>query len=227
MIQNGGLYSYGTYVTPISPRHVIGPAHTGGQGLSDSVWLLPNGTLYTNTAVVLANGQPARQFIPSTDIVISLMQKTNPFFCKYLPDIKGKVPFLRDGNATNHPAPVFVRFHLGTMGGYHGHLGTPSYTHTSFISSSRLLASFYDVPGTPRFGDYSHGDSWVGGDSGGPAFAIINNEAVLVCLASSGGGGPFIANYTNQINAAMASLSTNNDAPIYALTPYDLSRFPD
>ncbi len=227
MIQYGHLYSYATYVTPISPRHVIGASHTGGQGLSDSVWLLPNGTLYTNTAVVLANGQPARQFIPGTDIVIALMQKTNPFFCKYLPDIKSKVPYFRDMNATKHPAPVFVRFHLGNAGGYHGHPGNTNYTHTSFISSAGGLGSFFSVPGTPTFGDYSKGDRWVGGDSGGPAFAIINNEAVLVCLAYTGGGGPAIANYTNQINAAMANLSTNNGAPVYTLTPYDLSGFPD
>ena len=84
-----------------------------------------------------------------------------------------------------------------------------------------------DTSNFTLFGDYTKGDVWVGGDSASPAYAIINNEAVLICVASTGGGGSAIANFTNQINAAMASLSKNNGAPVYQLTPCDVSRFPD
>jgi hypothetical protein len=222
MIQNGHLYSDATFVTPISPRHVISAKHMGGQGLSPSVWLLPDGSLYTNTAVVLPDGQPAREFIPHTDIAVALMQKTNPFYCKYLPDITAKVAAWKTHNFTTNLAPPFVRFHLN------GRTGLTN--HTSFISAGRSLGSFgggIQISNVIAFGDYAKGDFWVGGDSAGPAFAIINNEAVLICVASSPLGGPPIAHFTNQINAAMAHLSTNNGAPVYQLTPYDVSGFPD
>jgi hypothetical protein len=32
---------------------------------------------------------------------------------------------------------------------------------------------------------------------------------------------------TNAVNTAMANLSKNNGAPVYQLTPYDVSGFPD
>jgi hypothetical protein len=221
MIRGGCLNSDASFVTPISPRHVISAAHTGGQGLDGSVWLLPDGTLYTNTAVRSANGQPAREIIPGTDIIITLMQKTNPAFCKYLPDITSKVPAWRDGNFATHPAPPFVRFHLN------GRTGLTN--HTSFISAGRGMGSFGGIQASncTLFGDYAKGDAWVGGDSASPAYAIINNEAVLICVAYTGGGGPAIARFTNQINAVMANLSTNHAAPVYTVTSYDVSIFPD
>jgi hypothetical protein len=186
------------------------------------VWLLPDGTLYTNTAVVLANGQPAREAIKGADIMITLMQKTNPYVCKYLPDITSKVAAWKTHDFKTNPVPPFVRFHLN------GRTGLTN--HTSFISAGRSPMGYFGGMQTndfTAFGDYTKGDVWVGGDSASPAYAIINNEAVLVCVASTGIGGSPIANYTNQINAAMANLSTNNHAPIYKLTPYDVSRFPD
>ena len=221
MIQYHCLYSDASFVTPISPRHVLSAAHMGGQGLDKSVWLLPDGTLYTNTAVVLANGQPAREFIHGADITITLMQKTNPYVCKYLPDITSKVAAWKTHNFKTNPVPLFVRFHLN------GRSGLP--WHTSFISEGRGMGFFggNETSNFTLFGDYTKGDVWVGGDSASPAYAIINNEAVLICVASTGGGGSAIANFTNQINAAMASLSKNNGAPVYQLTPCDVSRFSD
>jgi hypothetical protein len=221
MIQNGHLYSDASFVTPISPRHVLSAKHMGGQGLSPSVWLLPDGSLYTNTAVVLPNGQPAREAVKGTDIMITLMQKTNPYVCKYLPDVTSKVAAWKTHNFKTNPAPPFIRFHLNGRSGLTN--------HTSFISAGRGMGLFGGVPMTNfiSFGDYTKGDVWVGGDSASPAYAIINNEAVLICVASTGGGGSAIARFTNQINAAMADLSTHNHAPVYKLTPYDVSRFPD
>ncbi len=221
MIQNGHLYSDASFVTPISPRHVLSAKHMGGQGLSPSVWLLPDGSLYTNTAVVLPNGQPAREAVKGTDIMITLMQKTNPYVCKYLPDITSKVAAWKTHDFKTNPAPPFVRFHLN------GRTGLTN--HTSFISVGRGMGLFGGVPMTNfiSFGDYTKGDVWVGGDSASPAYAIINNEAVLICVASTGGGGSAVARFTNQINAVMADLSTHNHAPVYKLTPYDVSRFPD
>ncbi len=221
MIQYHCLYSDASFVTPISPRHVLSAAHMGGQGLDQSVWLLPDGTLYTNTAVLLANGQPAREAIKGADIMITLMQKTNPYVCKYLPDITSKVAAWKTHEFKTNPVPPFIRFHLN------GRTGLTN--HTSFISAGRGMGFFGGLQTTnfTSFGDYTKGDVWVGGDSASPAYAIINNEAVLICVASTGGGGSAIANYTNQINAAMANLSVHNHAPVYKLTPYDVSRFPD
>jgi|GEM_PF-2075110 len=221
MIQYHCLYSDASFVTPISPRHVLSAAHMGGQGLSDSVWLLPDGSLYTNTAVVLANGQPAREAIHGSDIMITLMQKTNLYVCKYLPDITSKVAAWKTHNFKTNPVPPFVRFHLNGRSGLTW--------HTSFISAGRGMGFFGGLPTTnfTSFGDYTKHDVWVGGDSASPAYAIINNEAVLMCVASTGGGGSAVAKFTNQINAAMADLSIHNGAPVYKLTPYDVSEFPD
>ena len=221
MIQFHCLYSDASFVTPISPRHVLSAAHMGGQGLSDSVWLLPDGSLYTNTAVVLPNGQPAREAVKGTDIMITLMQKTNPYVCKYLPDITSKVAAWQTHNFKTNPVPPFIRFHLNGRSGLTW--------HTSFVSAGRGMGFFGGLATTnfTSFGDYTKHDVWVGGDSASPAFAIINNEAVLMCVASTGGGGSAVARFTNQINAAMANLSIHNGAPVYRLTPYDVSRFPD
>lgn len=75
------------------------------------------------------------------------------------------------------------------------------------------------------FGDYSKGDQWVAGDSGGAAYAIVHNEAVLVGCASAGGYAMPIAKYQSQVNAAMAALCASNGVPAESLTLYNLGGF--
>ena len=62
----------------------------------------------------------------------------------------------------------------------------------------------------------------ISGDSGQPAFLIVNGELVLLTVWSGGGPGSgcFITHYTAEINSAMASLGGG-----YRLTPVDLRGF--
>ena len=222
---DGSITIYAAAVTPIAPHFCVGAAHAGGQQISNSFWTLPNGTFYTNGGAVKAGVSyySGLQFywVTNTDIFVTLMAKTNPFFLKYLPDISSKVPYCRNHNVAANPAPVFVRFHLTPS------LGWP---HTSWISCGDGGGNFGGgdtMWGTPKFGDYSHGDSGIGGDSGGAAFAIINNEAVIVGCMYSGNYHPAIWQHAAEINAAMAALCVTNGLPIEQLTPVDLSQFPD
>ena len=218
---NGSAGSWNTYAcwaVPVSPHFVIGAAHAGGQGSSNGVWMLPGGILYSNRGAYL-NG--TFQNASVGDIEITFMEKTNAFFLKYLPDISGKCPFVRSGNVAAAPAPVFVRFHLSSA------IGWP---RTSFISYGDGYGGFggnLGMWGVPRFGDYSQGDYWIGGDSGGAAFAIVNGEAMLVGCAHYTTGCPTLWRNASAVNAAMAALCASNGIPAETLTPCDLSQFPD
>ena len=60
------------------------------------------------------------------------------------------------------------------------------------------------------------------GDSGQPAFIILDGQLVLVTVLTYGGAGSgcFIPAYLNQINSVMAALGGG-----YSLTQVDLSAF--
>ena len=225
---DGSVSIYASAVTPIAPHFCIGAAHAGGLQVSNAFWTLPDGTFYTNGGAVNTNvvgyaGTALQEFVvTNTDIAITLTAKTNAFFLKYLPDISAKVPYCRNHNVAANPAPVFVRFHLTP------NIGWP---HTTWISCGDGAGNFggnVTMWGTPKFGDYaSNGDSGIGGDSGGAAFAIINNEAAIIGCMSSAGYHPAIWQHADEINARMAAMCVANGLPIEQLTPCDLSQFPD
>lgn len=204
------LWSSADYIVPISPHICIGAAHTGGGVGSKNLWLLPDGTYYTNE--IIASLKPKK----SADIILMFMAKTNWTFVKIFPNATNKLAYWLHPDSTN-VVPVFVRFHQG--------IGRTNRYHTSFVSGSRLLGGLYHINGQFEYGDYSKGDRWVGGDSGGAAYAIIHNEAVLVGCAFTGGYAMPIARYQDQINAAMAELCASNHVPVERLTLYDLSGF--
>ena len=210
--QGRGILSCANYITPISPRICIGAAHTGGGVGSTNLWLLPDGTYYTNT--ITACLQPPK----AGDIMLMFMAKTNWTFMKIFPDATNKLACWRHGGRTG-TVPVFVRFHQG--------IGRTNEFHTTFVSGSVRLGAFWHYPGQFAYGDYSKGDNWVAGDSGGAAYAIINGEAVLVGCASSGGYAMPIAKYRDAVNAAMAELCASNNVPAETLTLYNLGSFRD
>lgn len=211
--QGDGILSCANYITPISPHICIGAAHTGGGVGTENLWLLPGGGIYKNT--VIGCLRPTN----SGDIMLMFMTKTNWTFVKIFPRATNKLEFWRHPGSTNSPVPVFVRFHQG--------IGRTNRFHTTFVSGSRALGGFGHVNGQFEYGDYSKGDQWVAGDSSGAAYAIVQNEAVLVGCASSGGYATPVANYENQINAAMAALCASNGWPAEKLTLYDLGNFRD
>ncbi|MEN9841224.1 MAG: hypothetical protein RL376_1024, partial [Verrucomicrobiota bacterium] len=63
----------------------------------------------------------------------------------------------------------------------------------------------------------------IGGDSGNPAFLIINGQLVLLTCWTYGGGGSgtSVHNQKAAINTLMTTLGGG-----YQLTPVDLSAFP-
>ena len=66
-----------------------------------------------------------------------------------------------------------------------------------------------------------------GGDSSDPDLLLIHDQLVLVSHHSFVGGGPNYARAFNAINAAMHTLSTNQQAGTdYQLTPVSLAEFP-
>jgi hypothetical protein len=211
-LEAAGILSCANYISPVSPHICIAAAHTGGGVGTTNLWLLPDGTYYQNK--ITSSLAPTN--IP--DIVLMFMAKTNWTFLKIFPNAAGKMKRWQQSDPSN-PVPVFVRFHQG--------IGRTNRFHTTFVSGSLGLGSFGPVSGQFQFGDYSKGDTWVAGDSSGAAYGIIQNEAALVCVASAGGGGAPIANFTNQINAAMATLCASNGIPVESLTLYDLSAFRD
>ena len=211
-LSHGGIASCADYLTPISPHVCVGAAHTGGGVGSFNVWLRPDGSYYTN--IITACLAPTN----SSDILLMFMARTNCTFAKIFPNAVGKLKYWRHPTATN-VIPVFVRFHQG--------IGRTNEFHSTFVSGSAALGTFWHVPGQFAYGDYSRGDLWVGGDSGGAAYAIVQNEAVLVGCAFGPGYAPAIANYTNQVNAAMAKLCAKHGLPAEKVTLYDLGDFQD
>jgi hypothetical protein len=206
------IASSANYLTPVSPHICIAAAHTGGGDGTMNLWLLPDGTHYRNQ--VVSSLRP----VNSGDIILMFMKQTNWTCAKIFPNAKDKLKYWQQPNASN-TVPVFVRFHQG--------IGRTNQFHSTFVSGSAGLGMFGHTAGQFEFGDYSKGDMWVAGDSSGAAYAIVNNEAVLVCVASSGGGGTPIASFTSQINEAMAALCASNGVPAEQLMHYDLSGFAD
>jgi hypothetical protein len=208
----GGMMSSADYLTPVSAHLCVTANHVGGGDGSTNVWLLPDGSYYTN--VVITSAQ-----VGSTDIRISLMIKTNWTVCRVFPDAISKIPFWRNPNPALFPSPVFVRFHQG--------IGRTNEFHSSFVSGSSMPGVLYHQYGQLDFGDYSLGDEWVPGDSSGAAYAIINNEAVLLGTAFSAGYAEPLGIQADAVNAVMAQLCASNGLPAESLTLYDLSKFPD
>ena len=211
-IERGSVKSCANYITPISPHICIGAAHTGGGVGSINVWLLPDGSHYKNTVVSCL--APTN----SGDIMLMFMARTNWTFAKIFPNATNQLAYWQHRNASN-TVPVFVRFHQG--------IGRTNQFHTTFVSGSVALGGFERLPGQFEYGDYSMGDVWVGGDSGGAAYAIIHDEAVLVGCAWTPGYAMPVAKYEDQINAAMSALCASNHVPAERLELYDLSGFRD
>jgi len=73
----------------------------------------------------------------------------------------------------------------------------------------------------PQYSEYSSfSESIVTGDSGQPAFIIIDNTLVLLSCWTTPISGPFITNRYNKVNELIESLSPNEG---YNLTPVDLN----
>ena len=192
----------------ISPRHLAMAWHSR----------VPNGTVMRfvdvdNNVVEREVTATQRVYWPppdettGSDIAIALFDSDVPSsisFTKVMPsDWDSYLPSF--SNICTVPAVSTHQNKHATVRDAHGVL-----THTiSFnkpIDSQRVL--FYEVV------EY--------GDSGSPAFFIINDELVLLTtwFSGGGGGGPFYTHFISEINTVMTSLGGG-----YQLTTVDLSSF--
>jgi hypothetical protein len=75
------------------------------------------------------------------------------------------------------------------------------------------------LPGNPPRSLF--GENLIGGDSGNPAFLLVDGEAVLILTHHFSTGGPFYTAHFDAVNAAMAQLGGG-----YQLTEFDLCSVP-
>ncbi len=203
-------WGVGACLSPISPRHCVATQHvTGNNGNAylTNLWLRPDGTTYTNWIIAQTN--------LGGDLDVVLMANTNCAWFQVLPDVSAKVV---KNYARGLPA-VGVLMH---------HASRPTSYVTTFTAALTSPGQYGHTWNNFQFGDYSQGYAQIVGDSSSPTYAIIAGEAVLVDQTYlSSMTGPSVGVRVAEVNAAMQNLSLNNAAPIYAVTLYDLSRFPD
>lgn len=81
--------------------------------------------------------------------------------------------------------------------------------------------------------NYNYSEEQTSGDCGHPAFLLINGELVLIGPWTDCGVAYWPGKFLDEINTAISTLDnwahTNNNIPVsgYAVTPYDLSAFPN
>ncbi|MEM7203206.1 MAG: kelch repeat-containing protein [Planctomycetota bacterium] len=80
--------------------------------------------------------------------------------------------------------------------------------------------SYHETPSDPLRQAFS--EPLIGGDSGNPAFLLINGEAVLILTHHFATGGPFYAFHRDVVNGAMTSLGGGG----YQLSEVDFSSLP-
>jgi hypothetical protein len=183
-------------ITLISPRHVIGAAHTG--------FPIAGVTYHFVTAdnVVCSRTVTASVRIGTTDIQVGILNAdvdAGIDFCRVLPDTWAtKLPTL----ATR--AVACARINREQKLSVH--------VLSSLSSFATMLA--------PSGDRAAFGIQAVSGDSSSPLFLVVNNEMVLLSTLYSASGGPSISANRAAINAAMTSLGGG-----YALTDADLSSF--
>ena len=74
----------------------------------------------------------------------------------------------------------------------------------------------HNTPTDPLRASFS--ESLIGGDSGNPAFVILDGEAIMILTHHTAQTGPFYTHYLNQVNAVMTQLGGG-----YQLTEFDFA----
>jgi hypothetical protein len=92
-------------------------------------------------------------------------------------------------------------------------------TERASIAGLRIISSIYSITFSQDYEDYFA--TVVVGDSGNPAFLVVDQEPVLLGVFSTPTNGSHVAHYAADINTAMTTLGGG-----YQLTTVDLSGFP-
>lgn len=180
--------------TAVSPRHVVGCEHIEWMPQT----LVLDGVsrqLVADVAIGPSNGADGY----ASDIRVGLYDGDFPSFAKVFPaTLQSKLP-----NVTLRGVSAFVTNQFGQK-----------------IQRRTLVFRF----GLISFVKLSPSDTEIIiGDSGNPAFIVINGEPILLgCMQQGGWGGvATLHDHITEINAAMTSLGGG-----YQLTQFDLSGYP-
>lgn len=193
----------------VSPRHVIFATHFMPMPGAVLRFITATNVVVERTLSSLTSLSQTEAYYP--DLSIGKLDSDVPgtiAFARVLPsDWASKLPSLNS-------YPVLC---ANTDQEEHLHLRELSKLPSS--TSPRALVNFRKPVGTLRGEFY---EDVVSGDSGNPAFLIINGQLVLLTVWTSGGSGAGTSVYAfkSAINATMASLGGG-----YSLTDADLSSF--
>lgn len=196
----------------ISPRHIAMANHFS-YGAGTTVRFVDNSN-NTITATVLTGGN-----VPGTDIWIDVLTADVPSSikpCLILPS--NYLTYIPSITATTTIPAVGL---LG--GGFQLNNGGGQFTHPDKMTTVRDLRQINNISGlvgvqfqfpntlstTTR--DTFYYDNVIGGDSGNPAFLLVNNKLSLVTTWFSGGGGagPSYPDNITGINSLITSLGSS------------------
>jgi hypothetical protein len=202
-----GVVGSGNWATPVSPHITVTCGHTGSTWAgSNAVWILPNGSFYTN--LVLRSYTYYSNYT-GLDMTVNVMEKTNHTWVKYLPIDTAR---LYAPSNTSMPVVYFRGGYapINLTNGWH----TPLAWYYPFDQFSTSQTDTYDDLNI-YFGVFS-------GDSGNADFAIIENQALLAGIVS---GYWMTSNVVAAMNAAISNLCTAESIPIETVTAFDLSNY--
>lgn len=190
--------------TLVSPRHIVGAEHF--QPGSSVSFLKKDGTIVSRSVTARQNvGLSNALDGYDTDVVVCLLDSDVPSdidFAKILPtDYSDYLPGLANGV----PCLCLDQEEKALVGDF---FSTVNGVHFKYPQIEQRKA-FFELK--------------IHGDSGNPAFLIINDELVLVTTWTFGGNGlgPNYTDIADQINTTMTNLGGG-----YTLTEVDLSGFP-
>lgn len=194
--------------TLISPRHVLFAAHFDQIPTNRTLTFVDRQNNVITRTLVAKKRHPV--FTPNyPDLTVGLLDSdvsTNQItFAKVLPD--NYADYIRDG--ARLPAIRFDQEEKALVGDvrYVTFIGPP-FTSTSIVPVKPTRLAFFETV--------------IAFDSGNPAFILVNGQAVLLTLWTSGGGGSgtSVTAFQADINQLMSDLGGG-----YQLTEIDLTAF--
>jgi hypothetical protein len=201
----------------VSPRHVIFCAHAAPPDGCVMRFVTTDNQVVTRT-LMTKSGIGASIGYGMPDVLVGVLDS----------DLPNTVPFakvLPDNWASYLPSltTMSVKYGLPALCLDQEEKALVTDLHTLFGYGPVAFAYFSFPAGlnAAKRGEFYEGK--VGGDSGNPAYLIINGELVLICVWTFGGAGQGtnIQAWRSQVNATMTNLGGG-----YQLTNVDLSGFP-
>lgn len=200
---SGGSTRAGTL---ISPRHIIFAAHYQINNGSTVRFVDNNNNVVTRTMINKLTHPEYKPYYP--DLTVGLLDSDVPNtigFVKILPqNWSNYLPSL----STSHSLPCLI-------------LDQEEKSLISELTNLNINAPFKRPVLSSRLAFF---ENIISGDSGNPAFLIINDELVIITVWTSGGAGSgtSILYHKDAINTMMSTLGGG-----YSLTEIDLSGFTD